>query len=148
MDRLLRAVDRLHADGVLHGEVIIQSAAYGFRPPNAVLEGVRSYAWLADKVSGADTVISHAGPATLALVRAAGRVPVVVPRSSAEGEHVDDHQLRYADRLRGQPGYAIVTDMSKLAEAIESARGVAANPIAADVSRAVAVLNALLTTAR
>ncbi len=54
---------------------------------------------LAELMRGADVVISHGGPATVSEARAAGTIPIVVPRRRAEGEHVDDHQLDYARRL-------------------------------------------------
>lgn len=54
---------------------------------------------LASLMDHADLVITHGGPATIAEVRAAGTIPIVVPRRSDAGEHVDDHQLDYARRL-------------------------------------------------
>lgn len=47
----------------------------------------------------ADCVVTHAGPGLLMEARAAGHDPVVVPRDPAHGEHVDDHQLRFAAHL-------------------------------------------------
>lgn len=44
----------------------------------------------------ADAVVSHGGPATLQQVRAAGLLPLCLPRDPARGEHVDDHQQRFA----------------------------------------------------
>lgn len=44
-------------------------------------------------------VVSHGGPSTLMDARMAGRLPIVVPRDPALGEHVDDHQLRFAEHL-------------------------------------------------
>ncbi|MFC7547009.1 glycosyltransferase [Plantactinospora sp. GCM10030261] len=50
-------------------------------------------------ITSARLVVTHGGPATIAETRAAGRLPIVVPRDPAHGEHVDEHQLRYAARL-------------------------------------------------
>lgn len=47
----------------------------------------------------ADVVVSHGGPASIFDARGAGHVPVVVPRESSFGEHVDDHQVRFGARL-------------------------------------------------
>lgn len=44
----------------------------------------------------AAAVVSHGGPATLQQVRAAGLLPLCLPRDPALGEHVDDHQQRFA----------------------------------------------------
>jgi UDP-N-acetylglucosamine--N-acetylmuramyl-(pentapeptide) pyrophosphoryl-undecaprenol N-acetylglucosamine transferase len=47
----------------------------------------------------ADLVVSHAGTGSALAALEAGRCPVLVPRSSALGEHVDDHQVQVADDL-------------------------------------------------
>ena len=64
---------------------------------------------LAALIKGAVVVITHGGPATIAEVRAAGKIPVVVPRRRAFGEHVDDHQVWYARRL-AEAGEVILVD--------------------------------------
>ncbi len=52
------------------------------------------------KLFGAATVvISHGGPSTVMDARMAGRLPIVVPRDRALGEHVDDHQVRFSRHL-------------------------------------------------
>jgi UDP-N-acetylglucosamine transferase subunit ALG13 len=47
----------------------------------------------------AQIVVCHGGPATIAECRRLGHVPIVVPRRSDLGEHVDDHQVRFSSRL-------------------------------------------------
>ena len=147
MDRLLRAIDQLAEDGVIEEPFVVQAAAFGYRPRHATIAGVRPYVWLRDQVTAADVVISHAGPGTLAMVRSMGRVPIVVPRSATFGEHVDDHQERYAERLRSAEGYLVVTDLGELASTIERARSGRYRPSPADVSVAVAALEAVLARA-
>ncbi len=44
-------------------------------------------------------VVSHGGPSTVMDARMAGRLPIVVPRDDSLGEHIDDHQLRFARHL-------------------------------------------------
>lgn len=50
-------------------------------------------------IAQASVVICHGGPGTIAECHHAGRRPVVVPREHARGEHVDDHQVRFTERL-------------------------------------------------
>ncbi len=47
----------------------------------------------------ATAVVSHGGPSTVMDARMAGRLPIVVGRDPARGEHVDGHQLRFAAHL-------------------------------------------------
>ncbi|MFT7597797.1 MAG: UDP-N-acetylglucosamine transferase subunit ALG13 [Acidimicrobiales bacterium] len=49
--------------------------------------------------SSAVAVVSHGGPSTVMDARMAGKFPIVVPRDPALGEHVDGHQIRFADHL-------------------------------------------------
>ena len=44
----------------------------------------------------ADVVISHGGPGSITDARTAGHRPLVLPRDPRRGEHVDDHQQRFA----------------------------------------------------
>lgn len=76
---------------------------------------------LAQALDTADIAISHGGPGTISAVRAAGLLPIVLPRNPAHGEHVDDHQLRFA-AWAGERGLAhVVDDVSELGKAIQTA---------------------------
>jgi UDP-N-acetylglucosamine transferase subunit ALG13 len=44
-------------------------------------------------------VVSSGGPSTLLEARRLGHRPIVVPRWTSLGEHVDDHQRAFAGRL-------------------------------------------------
>ena len=148
MNALVERLDRLVDDGVVTDEVVIQAARFDRMPRHARTMGVVSYGELQRLIAAADVVVSHAGPATLAAVRAAGKTPVVIARSPARGEHVDDHQLRYAAHLRGEPGYVVPDDLDGLGRAIDAARAASASARHADVTRAVAELDRILTTSR
>lgn len=54
-------------------------------------------------------VVSHGGPSTVMDARMAGRLPLVVARDPDRGEHVDDHQQRFARHL-DRHGLAKVAD--------------------------------------
>ncbi len=59
-------------------------------------------------VAEADIVITHGGPGTISDARQAGHRPIVFPRDPQHGEHVDDHQQRFAAwcARRGLVGFA------------------------------------------
>jgi UDP-N-acetylglucosamine transferase subunit ALG13 len=143
MDRLVRELDRLLESGALTDDVLIQSARFVERPRHARAVDVLPYPELLGLIRAADVVITHGGTGNLATIRAQGRVPVVVPRSAAHGEHVDDHQREYTARLRSQPGYVVVDDIDDLAGAIDSARSMRTQPVVPDVSRAVDFLESI-----
>lgn len=74
---------------------------YGTSAAPALTPGATQthHADLVDMIASADVVISHGGPSTVMDVRSNGRLPIVVARNPQFGEHVDDHQMRFADHL-------------------------------------------------
>lgn len=87
---------------------------------------------LQNAVRGADLVISHGGIGSALTALEAGRVPVMVPRRVAFGEHVDDHQVLICDHL-GQRGIAVAREAHLLSaadlwEAAHSSTRMAAAP--------------------
>lgn len=69
----------------------------------------------------AAVVVCHGGPGTIMSARASGAVPIVIPREHALGEHVDDHQVRFAGRV-GEAGQAhVVRSEPELAALLQRA---------------------------
>jgi UDP-N-acetylglucosamine transferase subunit ALG13 len=107
-DRLVRWIDAWYArhDGAVR--VLAQtgtaarSRAYPCSPYLAPTE-------LEEAVAAATAVVSHGGPATIMGIRSRGLLPIVVPRDARLGEHVDDHQQRFARWLasRGEIALAL-----------------------------------------
>ncbi|HEY7145145.1 MAG TPA: glycosyltransferase [Streptosporangiaceae bacterium] len=67
------------------------------------------YDELQGALARAAIVVTHGGPATIMEARAAGHVPITLPRRPDLGEQVDGHQLRFARMLRAE-GLAVVCD--------------------------------------
>jgi UDP-N-acetylglucosamine transferase subunit ALG13 len=98
-DRLVTWTDAW-AEG--HGAVpcLVQSGTS--KPPvHAPWRDYVRYDEMVEAMGRAIAVVCHGGPATIMDARRLGRVPIVVPRSSRLGEHVDDHQQRFAVRMAG-----------------------------------------------
>jgi len=96
---------------------------HGTASPPLRAEGVRllDHATLESLLREATVVVSHGGPATIAEARAAGRLPVVVPRDPRHGEHVDDHQQRFARRLGAAGLVRLCEDEKSLHAALDGA---------------------------
>jgi UDP-N-acetylglucosamine transferase subunit ALG13 len=67
------------------------------RPPGA--HEMISRNELTELIASSDAVVTHAGVGSALTLLAAGRTPVLVPRSARCGEHIDDHQQLIADEL-------------------------------------------------
>ncbi|MCP5026037.1 MAG: glycosyl transferase family 28 [Actinomycetia bacterium] len=68
---------------------------------------------LARAMAEADVVIGHAGCGTAIDALEAGRLPILVPRRAARGEHVDDHQAQMAAMLANM-GLAFSREVDQL----------------------------------
>jgi UDP-N-acetylglucosamine transferase subunit ALG13 len=54
-----------------------------------------------NRMVSSSLLIMHAGAGSVIHALRAGKLPVVIPRLSAYGEHVDDHQLEFSRELAG-----------------------------------------------
>lgn len=63
----------------------------------------------------ADAIVTHGGPATIMDAIDAGCTPLVVPRRPELGEHVDDHQVLFTERLAREGRIVVVDDDVELA---------------------------------
>ena len=80
-----------------------------------------SYPEMESALAQATAVVCHAGPGTVMMALAAGKKPIVVPRDSALGEHVDDHQLVFARRVFEEGSIWLANGREHLAELLDRA---------------------------
>jgi UDP-N-acetylglucosamine transferase subunit ALG13 len=114
-ERLLAAVDALAASGALGAEeVFVQHGAS--RPPRAARgEALLPFDDLLARMRAARVVLAHAGVGSVLLANRAGKVPLVMPRRARLGEHVDDHQVEFAERMARLGRAVVVEDADALA---------------------------------
>lgn len=108
-DRLVGWMDDwLAAGGAQRADCLIQIGTS--RPPrNAEYSTYMPFDEVRRAMADATVVVSHGGPATILLAHAAGKLPIVLPRTRAEGEHVDDHQTAFAQRA-GRAGLIVMVE--------------------------------------
>ena len=76
---------------------------------------------LCERFARAAAVVSHGGPSTVMDARMGGRMPIVVARDPAIGEHVDGHQLRFAEHLRRHELARVADDEAALHDLLDEA---------------------------
>ena len=118
-DRLVRWMDAW-ADANPAIEVIVQR---GSAAPTTTADSqpLIPHGELCGLFAEADVVITHGGPSTVMDARAAGRLPIVVARDPRHGEHVDAHQLVFAEHLDRHDLAIVVGDVGDLDAAIRRA---------------------------
>lgn len=97
---------------------------------------------LSSAIAGAAAVVCHGGPGTIMDARRAGLNPIVVPRSARMGEHVDDHQERFARWMATHHELVVATEEAELHRLLdrvlvdpETYRRAPGNDDVADVTR-------------
>ena len=114
-DRLLKEVDELVEKGVITEEVFIQTGYSTYIPKNCKWSKLLSFDKMDELMERADIIITHGGPATFMSAIAKGKKPIVVPRQEKYGEHVNDHQLDFAQHVKERyNSIEVVEDISNL----------------------------------
>lgn len=118
-DRLVRYIDELKADDIIKDEVIIQTGYSTYEPKHCKWSKLYPYQEMLELVEKADIVITHGGPSSFIMPLQIGKVPVVVPRQFQFSEHVNDHQVEFANAVAERQGNIIVVnDISQLKDVI------------------------------
>lgn len=86
------------------------AAAVAFLDPVELTQLVRS----------SDVVVTHGGPGTMMTARSGGRMPILVPRDPARGEHVDGHQVRFSRWVEDKGLATVVRDVTALGDAVRA----------------------------
>lgn len=106
-DRLIKEVDRLCKEKIIQEEVIIQTGYSSYMPLYCKSVKFMSYQDIKHHIKQARIVVTHGGPASFLSVIEVQKIPVVVPRQTIFGEHVNNHQLDFAMKLKNR-GYNII----------------------------------------
>jgi UDP-N-acetylglucosamine transferase subunit ALG13 len=76
-------------------------------------------------VREAAAVVCHGGPGTIMLASNLGKRPIVVPRQKSQGEHVDNHQCAFAERIARDGAILLASSEDDLRSHLDSALGLA-----------------------
>ena len=98
-NRLLLELERLVSTGEITEDVVVQSGYCTAEAPSLTCHKQLPFDELQGLMADARIIITHGGPASIMQAMAHGKIPIVVPRQSGHGEHVDDHQCRFAERM-------------------------------------------------
>ncbi len=100
-DRLLKAVDEAMPT-VKTEDLIVQKGVskYSFKYPKVKIYKELSFPKMIAYMKEARATITHGGPATIfQVIKYSSSKPMVVPRSSEFGEHVDTHEIVFCQTL-------------------------------------------------
>jgi UDP-N-acetylglucosamine transferase subunit ALG13 len=126
-DRLVGWTDRWLTDNASRGVTGLVQTGTSAHPTRADFADYLGHAEMKDSVASAAAVVTHGGPGSIMLCSYLGKKPIVVPRESARGEHVDDHQVVFSRRLAAEGRIDIAETEERFAELLERALSAPAN---------------------
>ncbi|BCZ23095.1 glycosyltransferase [Mycobacterium senriense] len=121
-DRLARTVDEMARAGTTGEDFFVQLGTCGYEPRHARFKRFLSFGDVCEQIRSASVAVTHAGAGSTLLCIEQGKHPVMVPRRSRLGEHVDEHQLPFAEKLEAGGLATVVREMEELPAAIEATR--------------------------
>ena len=95
--RLLAFVNQAVECKLLSPDSLVQHGHTVFPSPKCRDVDFLPFSRMQEAIEKAELVITHAGVGSILLSLNAGRMPIVVPREGSRGEHVDDHQVEFAE---------------------------------------------------
>ncbi|WP_289128228.1 glycosyltransferase [uncultured Clostridium sp.] len=116
-NRLIEYIDKLRGNQIIKEDIIIQIGFSTYEPKYCKWSKLYSYEQMNQYVKEARIVITHGGPSSFIMPLQLGKIPIVVPRQSKYNEHVNNHQLDFANAVEKRQGNIIVvekiTDLSE-----------------------------------
>lgn len=109
-NRLIEEVDCLKKENIITEDVFIQTGFSTYEPQYCEWKNIISYDEMESYMKEATIVITHGGPATFMSAITHGKKPIVVPRQEKFGEHVNDHQLEFAQQVSERFESIVVVD--------------------------------------
>lgn len=118
-DRLIKKIDELVKIRTIKEPVFIQSGYSTYVPENYNYSRFLTYDQMNNYMQKSNIIVSHGGPSTFMKSLSLGKKTVVVPRLKKFNEHVNNHQLDFAERVSDMGyGIIVVKDIDDLDEAI------------------------------
>ena len=118
-NRLIEYIDNLKRDDIITEEVVMQTGFSTYEPIYCKWKKLFPYKEMIQNVAEARIVITHGGPASFIMPLQNGNIPIVVPRQHQFNEHVNDHQVEFAEAVAKRMGTIIpIMDIVWLQDAI------------------------------
>ena len=117
MNRLIKEIDRLAE--INNYNVYIQSGYSDYKPMHCKYKDLIPYQEMNSYMEKSDIIITHGGPGSILSALQFNKIPIVVPRQNKFGEHVDDHQVKFTERLSAIGKIIMVKEIDELERCIE-----------------------------
>ena len=122
MNRLLKNIDELIAEGKLNEEVLGQVGESDYVPEHYKVKKFMNSEEFSANMQKSDLVITHSGVGTIMSAVRMGKKVLVCPRMAKYGEHVDDHQMEIGVAFEKRGYVCLCSDRDSLLDKINEAQ--------------------------
>ncbi|MFC0525311.1 PssE/Cps14G family polysaccharide biosynthesis glycosyltransferase [Pontibacillus salicampi] len=120
-DRLIKHVDQYVQDnGINKADIFIQTGYTKYNPSNCTYKSMLTYKEMNYYYELADIIITHGGPGSMFLPWKLGKKVIAVPRKVDFGEHVDNHQVDFCEKMEKEGKVIAVKEISELSSHIDN----------------------------
>lgn len=109
-NRLIEYIDKLKQNQIIKEDVIMQIGFSTYIPKYCKWNKIYTYKQMNEYVRNARIIITHGGPSSFIMPLQIGKIPIVVPRQSKYGEHINDHQLDFVKQVQKRQGNIIIVE--------------------------------------
>jgi len=120
--RLLDKVQELIDKKVITEKVIVQAGRTKFESKDMEIYSLMPEEKLREIMEKSDLVITHGGVGSIVMALKMGKKVIAVPRLSAFGEHINDHQIQIVDSFNKQEFLIGLTELDGMEEALAKAK--------------------------
>jgi UDP-N-acetylglucosamine transferase subunit ALG13 len=119
-NRLIEKIDQLKKEKIINQKIFAQVGYSDYIPEEVETKKMLSHHEMDKYVSDSEICITHGGPGSIMQVMSKGKVPIVVPRQKKFDEHVDNHQVFFAEKLEKEKMCLVVYNIEELQYVIEN----------------------------
>lgn len=113
-DRLVRIIDKAVGENIIPDEAFIQTGHSHYLPRFCKWKSFLKFDEMVNFMEKSEIIVTHAGVGSTFLCLDLGKFPLLFPRKSRFGEHIDNHQVDFAKKMEGQARVLVAYDESEL----------------------------------
>lgn len=120
--RLLDKIQEMVDKKVITEKVIVQAGRTKYESKDMEIYSLMSEDKLKELMEKANLVITHGGVGSIVMALKMGKKVIAVPRLSAFGEHINDHQIQIIDSFDKQGFLIGLTEVDEMENALEKVK--------------------------
>jgi len=113
-NRLVKEIDDIKNEGLITDDVFFQLGSSTYKPSNCQWVDFLPFDQMVEKIKSSHMVIAHAGAGTTLLCLELDKHPIIVTRRKKYKEHIDDHQVPFAQMMEKLKYATVAYDVMEL----------------------------------